>query len=413
MMGLAMDAWGSSDTASLDLIGSRPPRGDGSDVTDESFWRLIRKEFTVSPNLINLNNGGVSPQPLPVQQAHIRYYQYANEAPSYYMWRILDQGRESLRKNLAALCGCSAEEIAINRNATEGLNSVIFGLPLGKGDEVILGRYDYPNMMNAWKQRARRDGIVLRWVDLELPSEDEEYLVQAYLSQIGPRTRVLHLTHMINWTGQLLPVKRITAEAQKRGVQVIVDAAHSFAQVDFTISDIGCDYLATSLHKWLCAPFGSGLLYIRKDRIPEVWALLSNDNPEGPDIRKFESLGTRSFASEMAIGAALDFHHLVGPARKENRLRYLKDYWLREAVKIDRVSSYTPTGAPWSCALAVVGVEGRNARQIDKFLMKEYSIHTVGIEYEKVNGIRVTPHVYTSLEDLDRLLEGLRAFART
>ena len=264
---------------------------------NEDFWNYIRESYTVSPNVINLNNGGVSPQPKVVQDAHIRFYQYCNEAPSYYMWRILDQGREGLRNKLADLAGVSPEEIAINRNATEGLNSIIFGLNLKEGDEVVFSKYDYPNMMNAWKQREKRDKIKLVWIELPQPLENDAAIVKLYENAITTRTKIVHVTHLINWSGNIVPAKAIADMAHKKGCEVIVDAAHSFGHIDFKIEDTGADYLATSLHKWLCAPFGSGLMYIKKDKIKNVWALLSSTDPDGVDIKKFESLGTRSFAS--------------------------------------------------------------------------------------------------------------------
>ncbi|HRF18564.1 MAG TPA: aminotransferase class V-fold PLP-dependent enzyme, partial [Chitinophagaceae bacterium] len=202
----------------------------------------------VSPALINLNNGGVSPAPKTVQDAMKRYYDLSNEAPSYYMWRILDQGREPLRKNLARLAGCSPEEIAINRNSSEGLETIIFGLQLKAGDEVVAAKQDYPNMINAYKQRELRDGIKMAWINLDLPSEDEDYLVRKYVNAFTPKTKLVHITHIINWNGQILPVKKIAAEAHKRGIEVVVDGAHSFAHFDFKIPDLDCDYFAASLH---------------------------------------------------------------------------------------------------------------------------------------------------------------------
>jgi selenocysteine lyase/cysteine desulfurase len=376
--------------------------------THEDFWAWIRNSYDVSATLLNLNNGGVSPQPVPVQEAHIKFYKLCNEAPSFYMWRILDQGRESLRAKLAQLGGCSPEEIAINRNSTEGLNSVIFGLNLKAGDEVVLSKYDYPNMMNAWKQREKRDGIKLVWVDLPLPSDNDKVLLAAFERAMTSKTKVVHITQVINWTGQILPTKAICSAAKSRGCEVIVDGAHSFAHLDFSIPELGCDYFATSLHKWLGAPFGSGMLYIKKDKIKNVWALLSNDHPDGEDIRKFESLGTRSFASEMAIANAIDFHNLMGTQRKEKRLRYLKDYWAVPASKIPGVKLNTPLNPAYSGAIANVSVEGWDAVEMESKLQEKFRIHTVAIKYEKINGIRVTPNVYTSKADLDRFLEGLQ-----
>jgi selenocysteine lyase/cysteine desulfurase len=379
---------------------------DGA-ADNEDFWGWIRESYTVSPNIINLNNGGVSPQPKIVQDAHIRNYQLCNEGPSYYMWRILDQGRESLRNKLADLCGVSAEEIAINRNSTEGLNTIIFGLNLKEGDEIVLSRFDYPNMVNAWKQREKRDKIKLVWIDIPQPLEDDAAIVKLYENAITSRTRIVHITHMINWTGNLVPSKAIADMAHRRGCEVIVDAAHSFAQLDFKLEDTGADYLATSLHKWLCAPFGSGLLYIRKEKIKNIWALLSSVDPLSGDIRKFESLGTRSFAAEMAIGTAVDFHNVIGTKRKEARLRYLKEYWAGKVSKLPKVKFYSSLQPKYSCALANVGFEGWQAGQIDTRLFEKHKIHTVSIVYENVNGIRVTPNVYTTTKELDILVKGL------
>ncbi len=376
-------------------------------ATDEDFWGWVRESYTVSPNVINFNNGGVSPQPKVVQDAHIRFYQYCNEAPSYYMWRILDQGREGLRLKLADIAGVSADEICINRNATEGLNTVIFGLDLKPGDEVVLSKYDYPNMMNAWKQREKRDGIKLVWIDIPQPTEDDKTIVDLYAKAITSKTKIVHVTHMINWSGNLVPVKAIADMAHAKGCEVIVDAAHSFAQIDFKLLDTGADYLATSLHKWLGAPLGSGLLYIKKEKIKKVWALLSAPNPDGDDIRKFENLGTRNMAAEMAIGAAVDFHNVIGIKRKEARLRYLKNYWLEKAIKLKGAVVCTSMKPQYSCAIGNIGFENWKANDIEAKLYEKQKIHTTSIILEKINGIRVTPNVYTSMYDLDLLVKGL------
>lgn len=378
---------------------------------DEDFWNWVRLQFTVNPNLINLNNGGVSPQPKSVQDAHIRYYQYCNEGPSYYMWRDLDKGREPLRKRLADLAGVDPEEVAINRNSTEGLNSIIFGLNLKAGDEVIVSKQDYPNMLNAWKQREKRDGIKLVWVNHELPSEDEVKLTKTYTDAFTDKTKIVHVTHMINWTGQLLPVRKIADAAHAKNIEVICDSAHSFAHVQFKIADLGCDYWATSLHKWLNAPFGSGMMWIKKDKIKNIWALMSNNEPDGTDIRKFESLGTRSFASEMAISAAIDFHLLIGPGRKEARLHYLKNYWVQKAQKIAGFKINTSLNPKFACAISNFSLEGFKPEEIDGKLMEKYRIHTVAINWENIHGVRVTPSVYTSLADLDLLVKGITEIA--
>lgn len=381
-------------------------------ATDEDFWGWVREAYTVSPTIINLNNGGVSPQPKVVQDAHIRNYQYCNEAPSYFMWQILDQGREPLREKLAAVCGCDKEEIAINRNATEGLNTIIFGLNLKSGDEVVLTRQDYPNMINAWKQREKREGIKLIWVDLPLPIEHEHDIVDLYTQAFTARTKIVMITHLINWTGQIMPVRKIADIAHSRGIEVICDGAHTLAHFDFSIPELGCDYFATSLHKWMGAPFGSGLMYVKKDKINKVWALLSNNEPDGTDIRKFESLGTRSFASEMAIGAAVDFHDMIGAKRKEARLRFLKNYWVDQLKGMPRVSFLQSNAPSMSCAIANISIDGIKPEEVSGELFTKYKIHTVGINWQNIHGVRITPNVYTSLKELDKLTLALRNMAQ-
>ncbi|MFN4123251.1 MAG: aminotransferase class V-fold PLP-dependent enzyme [Flavobacteriales bacterium] len=381
--------------------------------TDEDFWAQVKQAYTVSSNIINLNNGGVSPQPKVVQETFEHYNRMSNEAPSYYMWRILDQGREALRSSLAELAGCSADEISINRNATEALDTVIFGLKLKKGDEVVLTKQDYPNMLNAWKWREKRDEIKLKYINLELPSEDENYLVKAFTEQFTPKTKVVHITHIINWNGQILPVKKIAAEARKRNILVMVDGAHTFAHLDFKIPDLDCDFFGTSLHKWLCAPFGNGLLYIRKPLIASIAPMFPGNEPESDDIRKFEALGTRSFPTEMATGKAIDFHLGIGSKRKMERLHYLKNYWAEKANEIPAVKVHTSLKPEWACALSIFSVQGKKPQEIEQFLFKEKGIHTVAIEWENISGVRVTPHVYTSLYDLDKLVDGIRKLAKT
>ncbi|HQW44330.1 MAG TPA: aminotransferase class V-fold PLP-dependent enzyme [Chitinophagaceae bacterium] len=383
-------------------------------ATEEDFWYYIQQSFTVSPSLINLNNGGVSPAPKTVQDAMKRYYDLCNEAPSYYMWRILDQGREPLRKNLARLAGCSPEEIAINRNSSEGLETIIFGLQLKAGDEVVAALQDYPNVINAYKQRELRDGIKMKWISLNLPSEDEDYLVQQYVNAFTAKTKVVNITHVINWNGQILPVKKIAAEAHKRGIEVVVDGAHSFAHFDFKIPDLDADYFAASLHKWLYAPIGTGLLYVRKEKIKTIYPMFAtSENPLKDDIRKFEALGTRPFYIEQAIGKAIEFHEMIGSERKEKRLHYLKNYWMEKVKDIPKVKLNTSLHPKFGCAIGNVGIEGKKPGELDSFLLDKYKVHTVAITWENIVGVRVTPNVYTTTKNLDVLVEGITVFARS
>lgn len=377
-------------------------------VTDEQFWYQIKMAYTVSPNLLNLNNGGVSPQPKVVQQAVERYNQLSNEAPSYYMWRTLDEGREALREKLADLAGCSPENLAINRNASEALETIIFGLRLQKGDEVVLTRQDYPNMINAWKQRELRDGIVLKWISFDFPISDKTAIVNKFTEAFTEKTKIVHITHMINWNGQILPAKEIAREAHKRGIEVVLDAAHTFAHLNYTIPDLECDYFGTSLHKWLCAPFGSGLLYVKKEKIQPLYPLLAAPEPESDNIRKFENLGTRSFAIEQAIGQAIDFHHMIGSDIKAKRLHYLKNYWTEKVCEFPGVSVQTPKESEFSGAIGLLVVAGKTPQEVSGFLHNKFKIHTVAINWENINGVRITPNVYTTLKDLDRLVHAVK-----
>lgn len=381
-------------------------------ATDEDYWTVIQQAYTVNPNIINLNNGGVSPSPKVVQDALERYNRLSNEGPSYYMWRILDQGREPLREKLAELAGCDPNEIAVNRNATEALNTVIFGLNLKPGDEVIGTKQDYPNMINAWKQRSTREGVIYTQINFNFPIEDDDTIVKAYEKVITPNTKLLHITHVINWVGQIMPVKKIAKMAHEKGIEVLVDGAHSFGLIDFMIPELDADYFGTSLHKFLSAPIGSGMLWIKKEKIKNIWPLVCNDTPNSDDIRKFETIGTRSFPIEQAIGEAINFHNAIGPKRKQERIHYLKNYWASALKQNSKVKLHTSLNPKYSCAICGVSVNGIAPAEFDTQLFNNYKIHAVGIVWENISCVRITPHVYTKLKDLDKLVMAINEIAQ-
>jgi selenocysteine lyase/cysteine desulfurase len=407
---LFQPAWSRNLEMAIRQVDNIPP---GELASDEEFWHYIQQSFTVSPGLINLNNGGVSPAPKTVQDAMKRYYDLANEAPSYFMWRVLDQGREPLRRRLAQMAGCSEEEIAINRNSSEGLETVIFGLRLNRGDEVVVAKQDYPNVINAWKQRELRDGIRIHWISLDLPSEDENYLIKQYVNAFNSKTKAVNITHVINWNGQILPVRKIAEEAHKRNIEVLVDGAHSFAHFDFNIPDLHADYFASSLHKWLYAPVGSGMLYVKKEKISGLFPLFAAPDPLQDNIRKFEHLGTRPFFIEQAIGKAIEFHEMIGMERKQKRLHYLKNYWMEKVKTLPNVKLGTSFDPKWACAIGIISIDGKKPGELDSFLFNNYKIHTVGIDWENIKGVRITPNVYTTTKNLDVLIEGIRKFTQT
>jgi selenocysteine lyase/cysteine desulfurase len=380
-------------------------------AADEDYWSVIQQAYTVNSNFVNLNNGGVSPSPRVVQEALERYNQLTNQGPSYYMWRILDQGREPLRYKLAEMAGCSTEEIAINRNATEALNTVIFGLDLKAGDEVIGTKQDYPNMIQAWKQREMREGIVYKQLNFQFPIENDAEIVKAFENAITPKTKIIHITHIINWIGQILPAKKIADMAKSHGIEVIVDGAHSFGLLDYKIPDLNCDYFGTSLHKFLSAPIGSGMLWIRKEKIGKIWPLLCNGDPKGTDIRKFETLGTRSFPIEQGIGEAVNFQMAIGGKRKEDRIRYLKNYWAKKVAEVPKVKIHTSFKPEYACAICGVSIDGMTPGELDSALFNTYKIHTVGIVWENISCVRITPHVYTRIQDLDKLVKAITELA--
>lgn len=379
----------------------------GSDIAGEDYWAIVQKAYSVNPEIINLNNGGVSPSPRVVQEAVEQYNKMTNGGPSYYMWRILDKGREPLRNQLSILAGCLPEEIAINRNATESLNTVIYGLPLKRGDEVIGTLQDYPNMIQAWRQRALREGIVYKQISFDFPIESDEQIVEAFRKAITPKTKILHITHVINWVGQIMPVKKLCHLAHSKGIETVVDGAHSFGLLDFKIPDLDCDYFGTSLHKFLSAPIGSGMLWVKKEHIGKIWPLLCNSMPQSTDIRKFETLGTRSFPIEQGIGEAINFQNAIGGKRKEERIRYLKDYWAEKAMKIDKVKIHTSLQPEYSCAICGVSIGGMKPGDLATKLFDTYKIHAVGIDWENIHCVRVTPHVYTTIKEMDTLVQAL------
>jgi len=327
--------------------------------------------------------------------------------PSYNLYKVLDKGREPIKIRLAELAGCLPEEIAINRNATEALETVIFGLELKAGDEIVLAKQDYPSMKNAWLQREKRDGIVLKWLDLKLPSEDKQYLIDAYKNAFTEKTKVVQITHLINWNGQVLPVKEIAAEAKKIGAEVILDAAHSFVQIPFKFSDFDIDYAGVSLHKWLSAPFGTGFLFVSKEKIKTLYPLFAAPENETDTIKKFEHLGTRSFPIEQSINEAIDFHLTIGTKRKNDRLYHLKDYWTKKLSKIDGVEILTPSSKEFSAGIALFSLEGYEVPELLNLLFNKYKVHATMIILGNLKGIRISPNVYTLKKDIDVFISAI------
>ena len=381
-------------------------------ATDEDFWYHVRQAYTSSNNLINLNSGGVSPHPKMVQEKVELYTRFANEAPGYYMWRTMGRVRENTRRRLAKLAGCSMTEIAIMRNATEALETAIMGIDLKKGDEVLTTDQDYPSMLNTLEMRSRREGIKINKIALPVPSEDPSEIVGLFENAITSKTKVILVCHMINLTGQILPVRQIARIAHKKGIKVIIDGAHTFCHLDFQIPDLEGDYFGTSLHKWMTAPFGTGMFYVKEENIEGLWPL--HGYPEGEDdkISKFEHLGTRSFPIELAIADAIDFHNSIGTPRKAARLRYLKEYWTDQVKDIPGVYFNTSLKKEHSGGIANFGLEGWEPGELGNTLTGQYQLYNTAINHKDIKGVRISPNVFTSLEELDYLAETIAKLAK-
>ena len=380
---------------------------------DELYWGQIQRAFDANRTLVNLNNGGVSPTPTHVLEAMIRDLRFSNELPVEHMWRILEPRIETIRRDLARDFGCDPEEMAITRNASEALEIMIFGLDLKAGDEVLVTNQNYGRMLTTWDQRVRRDGIVLKQVSFPVPPPSQEHLVEIFRQAITPRTRVIEVTHITNLTGQIFPIAEIVELARPRGIEVFVDGAHAYAHFPFTRDELGCDFYGTSLHKWLLAPIGTGFLYVRRDRIKDLWPLMAAHRDQDADIRKFEEIGTHPAANHNAIGLALAFHRGIGAERKIARLRWLRDRWAKRLLADnDRVRVLTPLDSPWGGGLCLFTVDGMDMPKLGGWLMSQHRIVTTPIVHPEFTGIRVTPNVYTTPDEVDlfaeKVLDGIR-----
>lgn len=397
-----------SDTrAHLEELADTP--GSPEDIArDEDFWAQIQQAFTVTRSRVNLNNGGCSPTPAHVQEAMKRDLDYANEMPPYQLWQVQGPQVEGIRKRMAREWGVHPEEVAFTRNASESLETLQFGYELNQGDEVLTTNQDYPRMITTFKQRERRDGISLKQISLPVPAENDDEVVRRFEEAITPRTRLILMCHMINITGQILPVKKVVAMAREHDIPVIVDGAHALAHFEFDISDLECDNYSTSLHKWLFAPIGAGLLYVRREKIPEIWPRMAASASKSDDIRKFEEIGTHPVAHYLAVGEALTFHQMIGGKRKERRLVYLRDYWAKPLREHERVRLHTSLKPGYACGIATVEIDGIDPGNLSGWLWNEHKIRTIPIVHEDFQGIRVSPSVYTTLEELDRFVDAMQ-----
>jgi selenocysteine lyase/cysteine desulfurase len=385
---------------------------------DESYWREIQLAFTLDRTLINLNNGNSCPSPRVVHEAYKRYLDTSNQAPVYHRG-LLEQNIETARRRLAVEFGADPEEIAITRNASESLQIAQEGLDLQAGDEVITTDQDYPRMLTTWDQRMRREKIKVTRLQYDAPATQDD-LYGKFERAITPRTKVLHFCHITNLTGQLFPVQRLSRLARQRGITTIVDGAHALAHFPFKLSELECDYYGTSLHKWLLAPTGTGLLYVRRENIAKAWPLQAANERMSSDIRKFEAIGTSPAATKAAINEAIAFHQAIGAERKAARLRYLTLRWANRLKQNPRVKLYSSLEPGQTWGLAYMGIEGIEARPLSAFLWDKYRIIANAMvqglypgQQFPYQGIRITPNVYTTLEEIDTFASAIEQVLKT
>jgi selenocysteine lyase/cysteine desulfurase len=387
-------------------------RTAGDVAQDEDYWQTIQQAFDIDRGLINLNNGGVAPSPRVVQQAFERYLAVSNQAPAITMWGWIEPEIESVRRRLAASFGCDPDEMAITRNASEALEIVQLGLPLERGDEVLTTTQDYPRMITTWKQRERRDGIVLKQIPFPVPPPSQDDLANRIEQAITPRTKVIHICHITNLTGQIFPVKKICQMGRARGIEVIVDGAHAYAHFPFTRDELDCDYYGTSLHKWLTAPIGTGFLYVRRAKIAQIWPMMAAPPEMNGDIRKFEEIGTHPAANHNAIAEALTFYESIGAERKAARLRLLRDRWAKRLERVPGVKILTPYDPAQSCGLASFTPGQLDVGKVGGYLYDKHRIIVTPIVHPEFNCLRITPNVYTTLGEIDRFADVMESVVR-
>jgi selenocysteine lyase/cysteine desulfurase len=385
-------------------------------AADEDFWQVVRQAYSLDAAYLMLNADANNVPPRTVHEAHVRSLEMVSSAPFINSRRtgISGQG-ERVRQRLARLANVSVEEIALTRNTTEGLNIVISGMKLSAGDELICTDHDYPVVHAALAQRAARDGIVVRKVELPILPKSTDALVDCYRRAVSPKTKAVVVSHIVDGVMQLMPVRQIAALARQAGARVIVDGALAFGQIPVDIAAIGCDYYATSLHKWLAAPLGTGMLYVRAPVIEETWPLLADSNQqERTNIRKFEAIGTHSHAEKAAVGQAIDFYESIGPERKAARLRYLKNYWATQLKGEPRIRFGVSLAPEHSAASIHIGIDGIEGGALSRWMIEKKRIWVYGpIRSSAVDGVYVAPNLYTRLSELDLFVAAMREAART
>jgi selenocysteine lyase/cysteine desulfurase len=374
---------------------------------NEDFWKQVRAGYLLKPDYINLENGYYCFLPQKTLESLIKHVREINYQGSYYMRTVQADNKKAMAAKLATLAGCSADELILTRNTTESLDIVIGGTDWKPGDEAVMAEQDYPSMLNMFKLVAARYGVVNKMVSIPLHPESDEEIVNLYANAITDKTKLLMVCHMINLTGHILPVRKICDMAHARGVQVMVDGAHAFGHFKFTIPELNCDYYGSSLHKWLSVPLGSGILYVKKENVRKIWPLIASGDLTSDSILRLNQIGTHPAYTDLTVTESIDFYNMLGGERKEARLRYLQHFWTDKVRSMPHIILNTPADIQRSCGIANVGVKGIKPGELGDILLKKYKIYCAPIDGAGVQGCRITPNVYTSLEDLSVLVKAL------
>ena len=379
---------------------------------DNAFWEQIRQQYILKPDYINLENGYYNFLPQPILNKYIEHIKEINYQGSYYMRTVQWENKQKSVIALAEIAGCSPEELIITRNTTESLDTIIGGIHWQAGDEAIMAEQDYGAMLDMFKLVSERHGVVNKMISVPNHPKDDAEIVDLYKNAITPKTKVILVSHMINITGQILPIKKISEMAHQYGVQVMVDGAHAFAHIQFSIADLGCDYYAASLHKWLSVPLGAGILFVKKEYIKNIWPLFGDNEKDANKIKRINHTGTHPVHTDLTIPDSIAYYNMIGPAKKEARLRYLQQYWTSKINDNPNIILNTPTTPDRSCAISNVGIKNMKPAMLAERLMKEHKIFTVAIDYANVRGCRITPNLYTTTKELDVFVAALNTLGK-
>ena len=379
---------------------------------DEDYWRKVAGMYHQNVKFINLESGYFSPSPESVKDYWVNFVNEINESPSYYMRTRQNEMREKVREKLANYAGVAKDELVLTRNTTESMNIIIQGIKLEEGDEILRTNLEYPNIIQALDMRERRFGTKVRIVDVPIHPISQDEIVEKVIGAVNKKTKVILISHMVFLNGQVFPVKEVCKKAREMGIETIVDGAHSFSHVDMDVSEIGCDYYASSLHKWLGAPLGNGLLYVKKGNAERLWPLYGDTAYEDDNIMKLEHLGTRPCSDQNGIIPAVDFNLEIGKVEKSKRLKFLQMRWATELKDHKNIILNTPLGQGQSFGIANVGVKSLQPSELADKLFDEHDIFTVPIDDDRgIRGIRVSPNLYSTTEDIDKFIEAMLTIA--